>query len=44
MNATYSLEDNKLRIYSGRVEQELYDRLRAARYQRAYKQGCFYAT
>ena len=42
--ATYSLEDDKIRIYSGRVEQELYDRLKAARYQRAYKQGCFYAT
>jgi hypothetical protein len=43
MYATYSVEDDKIRIYSGRVEPELWERLKAARYQRAYKQECFYA-
>ncbi|MGD9101019.1 MAG: DUF3560 domain-containing protein, partial [Anaerolineae bacterium] len=42
--ATYSPEDDKLRIYSGRVSQELFDRLKEAGYRRAYKQGCFFAV
>lgn len=42
--ATYDPDDNKIRIYSGRVEQELYDELKRLGFNRAYKQGCFYAT
>lgn len=42
--STYSPEDDKLRIYSGRVSKELYDRLRDLGFGRAYKQGCFYAS
>jgi hypothetical protein len=42
--ATYDPEDDKLRIYSGRVSKELYDILAEAGYRRAYKQGCFFAT
>ena len=42
--ATYDADDNKLRIYSGRVSQELYEQLKELGYGRAYKQGCFYAT
>lgn len=41
--ATYSPEDDKIRIYSGRVPREMYDALREAKFNRAYKQGCFYA-
>jgi hypothetical protein len=42
--ATYSPEDDKLRIYSGRVDQATYDRIHAAGFGRAHKQGCFFAT
>lgn len=42
--ATYDIEDNKLRIYSGKVVEELYAALATVGYQRAYKQGCFYAV
>ena len=41
--ATYDPDDDKIRIYSGRVCRELYDALKAAKFNRAYKQGCFYA-
>lgn len=44
---TYDPDDNKLRIYSGRVSRELYDFLcgRGGQgWNRAYKQGCFFAT
>ena len=41
--ATYSPEDNKLRLYSGRVDQGVYERLREAGFIRAFKQGCFVA-
>jgi len=43
-NATYSPEDNKIRLYSGRVSKELYDTFRESGFQRAYTQGCFFAT
>lgn len=43
LQATYSPEDNKLRLYSGRVDEALYARLREAGFIRAYKQGCFVA-
>ena len=42
--ATYDPDDNKIRIYSGRVERELYDALKGLKFNRAYKQGCFYGT
>lgn len=41
---TYSPEDDKLRIYSGQVSEELYARLKKLGFGRAYKQGCFYAA
>ena len=41
--ATYDPDDDKIRIYSGRVGRELYDALKAAKFNRAYKMGCFYA-
>lgn len=42
--ATYSPEDNKIRIYlNSRLPKELYDRLKAAGYSWAPKQKCFYA-
>ena len=41
--ATYDPDDDKIRIYSGRVPQEMYDALKEAKFNRAYKQGCFYA-
>jgi protein-L-isoaspartate O-methyltransferase len=42
--ATYSPEDDKLRLYCGRVDPETYARLRKVRFQRAYKQECFYVV
>ena len=35
--ATYSPEDDKIRIYSGRVPREMYDALREAKFNRAYE-------
>ncbi|MDN4571836.1 methyltransferase type 11 [Pandoraea cepalis] len=44
LTATYSPEDNKLRIYSAtRLDRELYDRLARAGFKRAPKQDCFVA-
>lgn len=44
MNATYSPEDNKLRLYaSARLPSELYQRVRAAGFILAPKQGLFVA-
>jgi len=40
--ATYDPDDNKIRIYSGRVDQGLYDELKRLGFGRAYKQGCFF--
>jgi hypothetical protein len=40
--ATYDPDDDKLRIYTDFVPRELYDAFRAAGFQRAPKQGCFY--
>lgn len=42
--ATYDPNDNKLRIYSGRVPEEMYNALKEAGWQRAYQQGCFFAV
>jgi len=42
--ATYDIEDNKLRIYSGKVAEPLYAALVTAGWGHAYKQGCFYAV
>ena len=42
--ATYDPTDDKLRVYSGRVDRALYDELRRLGFQRAYKQGCFFAV
>jgi protein-L-isoaspartate O-methyltransferase len=42
--ATYSPEDDKLRLYCGRVDAETFARLRKVRFQRAYKQECFYVV
>jgi len=42
--ATYSAEDNKIRLYcSERLDDELYQRVKAARFGWAPKQGLFYA-
>jgi len=41
--ATYDPDDDKIRIYSGHVPREMYDALKEARFNRAYKQECFYA-
>ncbi|WP_211109503.1 DUF3560 domain-containing protein [Azospirillum tabaci] len=42
--ATYSPEDNKLRLYTAfRLDRETYDRLRAAGFVSAPKQGCIVA-
>jgi len=41
--ATYDPDDDKLRIYSGRVPDALFAALDRLGYQRAYKQGCWYA-
>src|SRR5438270_7255922 len=44
MTATYSPEDNKLRLYAGaRLPRDLYDRVRAAGFIWAPKQGLFVA-
>ena len=44
-SATYSAEDNKLRLYVGRVPRADYERLRAAGYVSTPKQNCdFVAT
>ncbi|MGR9587118.1 DUF3560 domain-containing protein [Pandoraea sputorum] len=44
MTATYSMEDNKLRLYSlSRVPNDVYQRLRAAGFVWAPKQECFVA-
>lgn len=44
INATYSPEDNKLRLYpSARLPRELYERVRAAGFAWAPKQGLFVA-
>jgi len=40
--ATYSIEDDRIRIYSGRVSRELFDAFREIGFQRAPRQGCFY--
>lgn len=40
--ATYDPDDDKLRIYTDFVPRELYDAFRAAGFQRAPKQGCFF--
>lgn len=40
MNATYSVEDNKIRLYVGRVSREDYDALRAAGFVATPKQAC----
>lgn len=42
--ATLSVEDGKIRIYCGRVDREIYDKLIALKFQRAHTQGCFYAS
>ncbi len=43
--ATYCPEDNKLRLYIGRVDRETYDRLRSLKYKSTPKQDCdFVAT
>jgi protein-L-isoaspartate O-methyltransferase len=45
MNATYSPEDDKLRLYSSaRLDAETYARVKAAGYGWAPKQECFYAV
>jgi len=41
--ASYSLDDDKLRVFSGRVTSELYDEFKSNGWNRAYKQGCFFA-
>jgi protein-L-isoaspartate O-methyltransferase len=44
VNATYSPDDNKLRLYSaGRLDQETYARVKAAGFSYAPKQGLFVA-
>jgi phospholipid N-methyltransferase len=44
LSATYSPEDNKLRLYStSRLDKELYERVRAAGFIFAAKQDCFVA-
>lgn len=43
MNATYNIADDKLRLYCGKVDRETFDHLRAAGFQRAPRQECFYA-
>jgi len=40
--ATYGPDDDKLRIYCGRVSRELYDALKGLGFGRAPKQGCFF--
>lgn len=40
--ATYNPDDNKVRIYCGRVSRELYDALKGLGFGRAPKQGCFF--
>lgn len=42
--ATYDAEDNKLRVYSDRVGDELFAKFKELKFQRAYQQGCFFAT
>lgn len=45
IEATYCPEDNKIRIYSGRVDRETYEALRDAKYKSTPKQNCdFVAT
>lgn len=45
MRATYSVEDNKLRLYSAeRLPKELYDEARAHGFKAAPMQGCFVAV
>jgi len=41
--ATYSPEDDKIRIFSDRVSTELYAAFKKLGWQRAYSQGCFFA-
>jgi hypothetical protein len=43
-NATLDMADDKIRIYSGRVSEELFDALRKLGFQRAYQQECFFAV
>lgn len=40
IEATYCPEDNKIRLYSGRVDRETYERLREAGYKSTPKQSC----
>lgn len=40
--ATFDPDDRKIRIYTEFVPREMYDALRAAGFQRAPKQGCFF--
>lgn len=42
--ATYSLADNRIRVYCGRLPREDFDALRKAGYQSAPAQGCLYAA
>ena len=45
ITATYCPEDNKLRLYSGRVDRPTFERLRSAGYKSTPKQSCdFVAT
>ncbi len=43
-SATYCPEDNKLRLYVGRVPRDQYDALRAEGWQATPKQGCDFAA
>lgn len=40
--ATYTPEDDKIRIYTDRVDRTLYDALKGLGFARAPKQGCFF--
>lgn len=42
--ATYSVDDDKIRVYCGFVERPIFDQLREAGFQRAHAQGCFYGV
>lgn len=42
--ATYSLADNRIRVYCGRLPREDFEALRKAGYQSAPAQGCLYAA
>ncbi len=42
--ASFDCDDDKVRIYSDRVAEELYAALATKGFRRAYRQGCFFAT